>query len=129
VWRERGARGSIWRGFGPRQAKKGSRLREDVTQAIKSAVQGDKIEEIAMLSGGCVGPFANSALASIRSRKPDEQAAAGRIFDVADEPVISGLATVGEIMAAHRWRLARKMARQFGGRTLHKRAPEKKGPA
>jgi hypothetical protein len=43
--------------------------------------------------------------------KADEQAATGRIFDVANEPIAPGLATVGEIMAANRLRLARKMAR------------------
>jgi hypothetical protein len=50
-----------WR-FRPWQAEEGSRLIEHVAQALQPPVQGDEVEEIAVLSRGGVGPFAGGAL-------------------------------------------------------------------
>jgi hypothetical protein len=44
---------------GARQAEEGSRLVEDVAQAIEATVERDEVEEIAMLAGGGVGLMFN----------------------------------------------------------------------
>ena len=59
------------------------------------------------------------------SAKADEQAAARRVVDVADQPVATLAATVGEIMAAHRLGIARETVRQVGGLSGHRRRPIK----
>src|SRR5262249_34431355 len=64
-----------WR-FRPWQAEEGSRLIEYVAQALQPPVQGDEVEEIAVLSRGGVGPFAGGALSAGRSGESNEQAAA-----------------------------------------------------
>ena len=68
-----------------------------------------------MLARGGVGPFAGGALAALRPAQADEQAAARRVRDIADQPVAALAAAVGEIMAAHRLGIAREPVRQFGG--------------
>ena len=45
--------------------------------------------------------------------QPDEHRAAGRVPDVADQPVAAVATAVGEIVAAHRLGLAREAMRQF----------------
>ena len=68
-----------------------------------------------MFAGRGVGPFAGGALAGFRSLEPHEQGAAGRVADIADQPVAALAAAVGEIVAAHRLGIARETVRQFGG--------------
>ena len=82
-----------------------------------------------MLAGGGIGPFAGGALAAIRPFQPNEQAAAGRVRDIANEPVATRATTVGEIMAAHRLRLTRKTACQLDRLGSACESSEKKGPA
>ena len=89
----------------------------DVVEVDKAAALADDVEEIAMFAGGGVGPFAGRALAGFRSFQPDEHRAAGRVADVADQPVAAFAAAVGEIVAAHRLGIARETVRQFGGVT------------
>src|SRR6202023_2873603 len=78
-----------------------------------------------MLSSGGVGPFAGPALAAVRSRQADEQAAAWRIGDIADQPVAALAPTVGEVVATHRLGIARETVRQHGclGRHVHLTSP------
>ena len=40
-----------------------------------------------MLAGGGISPFAGGAFPAVRSNEANEQAAAGRVPDVADDPV------------------------------------------
>ena len=94
----------------------------DVAEVDKAAALADDIEEIAMIAGRGVGPFAGRALAGFRSFQPDEQGAAGRIPHVADQPVAALAAAVGEIVAAHRLGIARETVRQFGGVERHRHA-------
>ena len=69
----------------PPQSKKGSRLLQHIAQMLKPQVQGEKIEKVAMLAGGGVGPFAGGAFPAIRSGEPDVEAAARRVRDVATQ--------------------------------------------
>ena len=79
----------------------------------------DQVEQITMFAGGGVGPFAGGALAAVRPAQPDEQAAARRVGDVADQPVAAFAMAVGEIVAAHRLGIARETVGQVGGVRRH----------
>ena len=105
----------VWFRFRSRQAEKVPRLVGGVAEIGKAAAFADDIEEVAVIAGRRVGPFAGRTLSGFRPFQPDEQGAAGCIPHVADQPVASLAATVGEIMAAHRLGIARKPVRQFGG--------------
>src|SRR5882724_3853129 len=70
--------------------------------------------------GRCgISPFAGGALAAVGSFESNEQAASWRIRDVTDQPITAFAATVGEIVAAHRFGIARETVRQFGGLGRH----------
>ena len=97
-----------------RQAQEASRLVGDVVEVDEAAALADDVEQIAMLAGRGVGPFAGGALAGFRPVQPDEHGAARRVADVADQPVAALAAAVGEIVAAHRLGLARETVRQIG---------------
>ena len=86
----------------------------DVVEIDKAAALADDVEQIAMLAGRRVGPFARRTLAGFASFQPDEHGAARRVPHVADQPVTALAATVGEIMTAHRLGIARETVRQFG---------------
>ena len=94
----------------------------DVAEFDQAAALADDIEEVAVIAGRRVGPFAGRALAGFRSFQPDEQGAAGRIPHVADQPVAALAAAVGEIVTAHRLGIARETVRQFGGVERHRYA-------
>ena len=101
------------------QAQEASRLVGDVAEVEKAAAFADDVEEIAMLAGRGVGPFAGGAAAGFRPLEPHEHRAARRVADVADQPVSALAPSVGEIVAAHRLGLARETARQFGSVAGH----------
>ena len=84
----------------------------------KTAAEADEVEQIAMLAGGGIGPFAGGAL-RCRTAQADEQAAARRVGDIADQPVAALAMAVGEIVAAHRLGIARETVGQFGGVRRH----------
>ena len=105
----------VWFRLRSRQAEKVPGLIGDVAEVDEAAALADHVEQVAMLAGRGVGPFAGGALAGFRSCQPDEHGAAGRVPDVADQPVAALAATVGEIVAAHRLGIARETVRQFGG--------------
>ena len=82
----------------------------------KALIVPDEIEEIAMAARGGVGPFAGGALSGVRPQEADIERAAGRIVDVANEPVAALPAAVREIVAANRLGVLRQMAREVGDR-------------
>jgi hypothetical protein len=112
----------------PRQAQEAARLAEHVVQAVEPAHPRDQVEQVAMLAGGGVGPFAGRALAAVGAAQPDIETAAGRVVGVADQPVAAFALAAGEIVAAHRLCLAREAARELGGALGHGLPPGKKGP-
>jgi hypothetical protein len=106
---------AIRRRFQSWQVEEGSRLVEYVAQTLQPPVQGDEVEEIAMLARGGVGPFAGGALPAVRSCEANKQATARRIGDIANDPVATLATSVGEVAAAHRLGITREAARQIGG--------------
>ena len=68
----------------------------------------DDVEQVAVLAGRRVGPFAGTAFAGRVAGQPHEHRAALRIPGVADLPVVSDPAPVREIMSAHRLGFARE---------------------
>ena len=77
-----------------------------------------------MLAGRGIGPFAGGAGADVGAVKPDIEAAARRVHDVAGDPVMAAAASVGEIVAAHGLGVAREAARQIGGLADHGASPD-----
>jgi len=68
-----------------------------------------------MLAGGGVGPFPGGALTGFATLQSHEHRAAGRVADIADQPVAALAMTGGEIMTAHRLCLPAETDCQFGG--------------
>ena len=64
VWRRQRDRFRRWLRLGARQAEEASRLVGDVVEVEKAAALADDVEQIAMLAGGGVGPFAGRPLAA-----------------------------------------------------------------
>ena len=62
-----------------RQGEKATRLVHGLAKAIQIAVARDQIEEIAMLAGGGIGPFAGGAGTVVGTLQPDIEAAARRV--------------------------------------------------
>ena len=102
-----------------RQGEEGARLVERVAQGAKAAIERDQIEEIAMLAGRGIGPFAGSAGTGVGTVETDIEAAPGRVPDVARDPVAALAASVGEISAAHGLCITSEAARQIGGWAGH----------
>ena len=105
----------VWFRLRSGQAEKVPGLVGDVAEIGKAAALADDIEEVAVIAGRRVGPFAGRTPAGFRSFQPDEQGAPRCIPHVADHPVATLATAVGEIMAAHRFGIAREPVRQFGG--------------
>src|SRR5207244_4265957 len=101
----------------------GARLVHRLAETVQIAVMADQVQEIAVLAGGGVGPFAGGAGTGFGAVKPDIEAAARRIHDVAGDPVTAAAASVGEIVAAHRLGIAREAARQIAGLADHRASP------
>ena len=112
----------VWLRLRSRQAEKVPGLVGDVAEIGKAAALADDIEEVAVIAGRSVSPFAGRTLAGFRPFQPDEQGAAGCIPHVADKPVAALAAAVGEIVAAHRLGIARETVRQVGGIERHRYA-------
>ena len=72
-----------------------------------------------MLPCGGIGPFAGGAGTVIRPRKADIEAAAGRIVDIADQPVATVAAAIREVISTHGLGTTREGLRQIGGLTGH----------
>src|SRR5579871_4972905 len=98
---------------GPWQAEERPRFIERVAQAIEAPVEGDEVEQIAMFAGGGVGPFAGGAFAAVGTAQTHEEAAAGRVGDIADQPVTALAMAVGEVVAAHRLGITRETMSQI----------------
>ena len=105
--------GTIRLRLGVRQAEERTRLIGDVLEVDQAAAFADHVEQIAMLAGGGVGPFAGRPFR--RLLEPDEHRAARRIAHIAHQPVAALPAAGGEVVAAHRLGVARETVCQFGG--------------
>ena len=101
------------------QTEKAPCFIRDVGEIGEAAAFADDVEQIAMLAGRRVSPFAGRTLASLRPVQPDEEGAPRRVTDVANQPVAAFSPAVGEVVAAHRLGIARETVRQIGGLMAH----------
>src|SRR3546814_9637820 len=111
------------RRLGTRQAEEAACLLEHIAEGVEPAVEGDQVEEIAVLAGGGVDPFAGGAGTGLRPRETDIEAAAGRVPDIAHQPVAAVAAAVGKVVVASAFGIARETPRQIGGLIGHDRPP------
>ena len=84
----------------------------------KAAALADDVEQVAVLAGGGIGPFAGWPLAADSFSRTNMERP-GVLRDVADQPVAAFAPAVGEIVAAYRLGLARETVRQFGSVAWH----------
>lgn len=85
-----------------RQAEERPGLVGHVLETDQTAGPADDVEQVAMLTGGGIGPFAGGALAAFRPDQADEQRAARGVEDVAGQPVAALAMAGGEVAAALR---------------------------
>ena len=109
----------VWRRVGSWKAEKAPCFIGDVGEFGEAAAFADDVEQIAMLAGRRVRPFASGALAASGPRAADEEGAPRRVVDVANQPVATLPPAVGEVVAAHRLGIARETVRQIGGLMAH----------
>src|SRR5262249_53994314 len=83
----------------------------------ETAALADDVEQIAMLAGGGVGPFAGRSFR--RFPQPHEHRSARRVAHVAHQPVAALAPAIGEIVTAYRLGLSREAVRQLGGVARH----------
>src|SRR3546814_12759982 len=82
------------------------------------AAGGDHVEQVAIIAGRGIGPFARQS-AAFAANQTHVQAPSRCIVDIADHPVMAFAAAVREIVAAHRLGLFTETARQFTARIFH----------
>src|SRR5882724_8354527 len=92
--------------LGSRQTQEASCLLSDIVEIDQTATFLDNVEEVAVLAGCRVGPFARRAAADVPAFQADEHRSARGVPDVADLPVIADATAVGEVVTAHRLGLA-----------------------
>ena len=79
-----------------RQGEEGAGLVHGRAERGRGATAADQVEQVAVLPGGRVGPFARRA----RRLQADEERASRRAVDVARDPVAALLFAPGQIAAA-----------------------------
>src|SRR5437868_3905682 len=89
----------------------------------------DQIEQIAVLAGCGIAPFAGGAGAALGTAEAHIETAPRRVIDIAGDPVTAALASVREIMAAYRLGLAREAARQIAYLAGHGSCPDQAASA
>src|SRR3546814_10737195 len=89
------------RRLGTRQAEKAARLVEHLAEGVEPAIESDQIEEIAMLAGGGVGPFAGRAGTGLWSRETELEAPAGGVQNNATQHIAALAAAGGAGVAAN----------------------------
>ena len=102
------ARSAVGCRFGSRQLEKASRFLGYVVKIDQAATFADHVEEIAVLAGGGISPFAGGAAARRIAIQAHKHRAARGVPDIADLPIVADATAVGEIVTAYRLRLARE---------------------
>lgn len=92
--------------------------RIDVTVSIDGA--RDDVEQIAVLAGRPIRPFAARALAAGWTIETQIEAAASRVASVADGPVAADLSTVRQIMATNLLRALGEASDDVIGSIVHR---------
>ncbi len=109
----------VWRRFGFWQTQKAPCFVGDVGEIGDAAAFTDDVEQIAMLPGRRVGPFASGTLPGVRPSQPHEKGAPWRVADIANQPVAAFSSAVGEVVTTHRLGIACETVRQIGGLMAH----------
>ena len=84
----------------------------------------DRVEQIAVLACGGIGPFAGGSLR--RDLQPNIHGAARRVANIANLPIVALASTGVEIVSAHRLGLIRETAGQIMWALGHHWLPNKK---
>ena len=84
-----------------------------------TAVQRDKVEKVAVLAGGGIGPFAGGAAATRWAGEADEQAPARIAVHIAREPVVSAAPPPRQIFLADGFGILGEPGGQVRGVALH----------
>jgi hypothetical protein len=66
-----------------------------------------------------IGPFAGGARSVIGALQPDIKASSGRILDITDDPIAAGAMSVGQVMTAQGFGVAREAACQIASGADH----------
>src|SRR5262245_55966441 len=82
----------VWRRV--RQTQKPARLLELASERGQVPVESDEVEQVAVLAGGSIAPFACSF-----AMESNIEALTRCVGDVADAPIPPGAATIGQILA------------------------------
>ncbi len=101
--------------FGMRQAEETTGFLGNISKVDQAEAFADDIEQIAIFTALRIGPFTGRPLAGFRPGKANEHRPARIVLHIANLPVIALLATVRQIVAAHRLGLSAETLRQFGG--------------
>lgn len=67
--------------------QEGARLVGDVLEVDQAAAFANDVQQVAMLTGRGIGPFACGALAGVAAFQPHEHGAARRVADITNQPV------------------------------------------
>ena len=100
-----------------RQTEKATGLGEDIGKLNKTATFPDDIEQISVLTGRSISPFACCALPRIGPAQPNEHRPAGGVARVSDDPVSANPSPIGKIMLADNFCTLREAATEI--RSLH----------
>ena len=98
----------------PRQAEKTTGLSKDITELNEPTAFTDDVEQIAVFTGGRVGPLARGALPRARPAQANKHGSPGCIPNVSDDPVVPDTPTVEEIMPADQFGLFGKPPGEIG---------------
>ena len=100
-----------------RQTEKATGLGEDIGKLKETATFPNQIEQISVLAGRSIRPFACRALPRIGPAQPNEHRPAGGIARIPDDPVSADPSPVGKIMPADNFCTLREAATEI--RSLH----------
>ena len=101
--------------FGMRQTEKPAGFLGNIGKVDQAEAFADDIEQIAIFTALRIGPFTGCPFAGLRPDKANKHRPARIVLHIANLPVVALLATVRQIMAAHRLGLLAETLRQFGG--------------
>src|SRR5215510_14706702 len=97
---------------------------EDLAKFNEPAAFPDHVEEIAVLPGRCIGPFAGCALPRLGAAQPNKHRPAGGVASISDDPIVADAPPVGEIVTADALGLLCKPASEIGGLDGHGQSPK-----
>ena len=111
-----------------RLVQNGAGLLDRVAQIGVAPIESNQVEQIAMLAGRGIGPFAGCAASARRPHEADEQAAPRIVMHIPGEPVVPTAPPLREIFLAHGLRVLGKAGREVSRSARHGSAPLRAAP-